>query len=640
MKKIRESFTKENAAKVTFGICAGFSILAVFAIVFFVLYRSIPAFREIGVFNFLFGKNWQPRWEEDVVSGELGYGDIFGVLPMILTTLAVTGGAVLLGGVLGIFTAVFMAFYCPKNLERTPLFKRIPILRRFPVKGFFEQVVNLLASIPSIIIGFFGLVVLVPLVQKLSPRGEGMGVLSAILVLAIMIMPTIASLAKNSMESVSKEYYEGALGLGNTKDQTVFRVMLPSAKPGILSAIILGVGRAVGETMAVMFVIGGASGKMPDSLFKPVGSLTTTIAKEMGYVSVGSVHESALIAIGFVLLVFVLFINLALNAVKKDRPGGNKLFGGRLQACGDARRKIYTYRQCGASQRVLKYLSVALSLFIAFVLLFLVGFICVKGIPHLSWHFLFGESKNGDATIFPAFVSTGMIILMTLLIALPIGIGAAVFLNEYSKKGSRFVKVVRLFIDTLSGVPSIVFGLFGMIFFCDILGFGYSLWAGSFTMVLIVLPTIIRSTEESLREVPDSMREGSLALGASKVRTVFKVVLPSALRGIVTSIILSIGRIVGESAALIYTSGSPIKMPEGYGSQGSTFSVFMYYFQQEGLALDEMYATAAVLIAIVVLLDVLVTLARRKFSGAGGEEKKGRIKGCEKFTGKAAAERS
>ena len=622
MRKLKDAITKENAAKVTFGLCAAFSIFAVFAIIVFVHYRSIPAFREVGVFNFIFGTGWKPTWEDKAWNGEYKFSDIFGVAPMIVTSFAVTGGSVLFGGLLGVFTAVFMAFYCPKNLQNVPVLKKIPILNKLPLKGIFEQIINLLASIPSIIIGFFGLVVIVPLVRDiLPPHQTGTGVLSAIIVLSIMIMPTIASLAKNSLEAASKEYYEGSLGLGNTKDQTVFRVMLPAAKSGVLSAIILGVGRAVGETIAVYFVIGGTPGNFPETLYTPVASLTTTIVLEMGYASPGSIHESALIATGFVLLVFVLLINLALNVIKRDKAGGNKLFGGKIGKH-RAAEKVYVYKQRGASQKVLKYISIVLSLFIAFVLTFLVLFICVKGIPHLNLHFLFGESRNGDETLLPAFVSTGLIIFMTLLIALPLGIGAAIFLNEYSKKGSRFVKTVRLFIDTLAGVPSIVFGLFGMIFFCNICGLGYSLWAGSFTMVLIVLPTVIRSTEESLREVPDSMREGSLALGSSKVRTIFKIVLPSALRGIVTSVILSIGRIVGESAALIYTAGSSIRMPSGYGGAGSTFAVMMYRFQVEGLAMEKMYATAVVLLAIVVILDLLVTLVQKKFARkANGEER-------------------
>lgn len=619
---VRKASTSENAAKISFGICAAFSIIAVVAIVVFVFWRSLPAFREVGLFNFLGGDVWRPSWEDRVTSGEVDYtlGDIFGISPMIVTTLALTACAAVLGSMFGIFTAVFMAFYCPKTLEHVPGLKHIPVLRKFPLKGFFEQVINLLASIPSIVIGFFGVAVLLPLVAKFAPGGEPTGLFSAMLILSLMIVPTIASLSKNSMEAVSREYYEGSLGLGNSKDQTVFRVMLPAARSGIMSAIILGVGRAVGETMAVMFVIGNSS-NMPDSFFKPIASLTTTIAKEMGYAVNGSIHQSALIAMGFILLLFVLLITGVLNFVKKDKVGGDKLFGGKIHAHRTSE-KIYTYKQCGVPQTILKYVSIALAAIVAAVLLFMIVFICVRGIPHLSFTFLFGESSNARVTLAPAFVSTLMIIFMTLLISLPLGIGAAIFLNEYSKKGSNFIKVIRLFIDALSGVPSIVFGLFGKIFFCDICGLGYSLWAGSFTMALIVLPTIIRSTEESLREVPDSMREASLALGSSKVRTIFKIVLPAALRGIVTAIILSIGRIVGESAALIYTSGTTIQMPDGYSSTGATFSVFMYVFQQEGLQMDEMYATAVVLLVIVIVLDVLVTLVQKKFDrkikGDGG----------------------
>lgn len=506
-----------------------FPIIAVVAIVVFVFWRSLPAFREVGLFNFLGGDVWRPSWEDRVTSGEVDYtlGDIFGISPMIVTTLALTACAAVLGSMFGIFTAVFMAFYCPKTLEHVPGLKHIPVLRKFPLKGFFEQVINLLASIPSIVIGFFGVAVLLPLVAKFAPGGEPTGLFSAMLILSLMIVPTIASLSKNSMEAVSREYYEGSLGLGNSKDQTVFRVMLPAARSGIMSAIILGVGRAVGETMAVMFVIGNSS-NMPDSFFKPIASLTTTIAKEMGYAVNGSIHQSALIAMGFILLLFVLLITGVLNFVKKDKVGGDKLFGGKIHAHRTSE-KIYTYKQCGVPQTILKYVSIALAAIVAAVLLFMIVFICVRGIPHLSFTFLFGESSNARVTLAPAFVSTLMIIFMTLLISLPLGIGAAIFLNEYSKKGSNFIKVIRLFIDALSGVPSIVFGLFGKIFFCDICGLGYSLWAGSFTMVLIVLPTIIRSTEESLREVPDSMREASLALGSSKVRTIFKIVLPGRI---------------------------------------------------------------------------------------------------------------
>ena len=251
---------------------------------------------------------------------------------------------------------------------------------------------------------------------------------------------------------------------------------------------------------------------------------------------------------------------------------------------------------------------------VAFVLAFIVIFVFVKGFPHLSADFLFGESGNAHTTLAPAFVSTLMLVALALLIALPLGIGAAIYLNEYAKRGSWFVKTVRLFNDTLSGVPSIIFGLFGALFFGSFMNMGYSILGGSLTMVLMILPTIIRSTEQSLSEVPDSMREASYALGAGKLKTVFSVVLPQALAGIITSVILSVGRIVGESAALIFTAGSFIRMPKGITSPGSTFAVLMYKFMSEGLEVDKCYATGTVLIIAVIILNALVALTEHCFN--------------------------
>ncbi|MBQ8427656.1 MAG: phosphate ABC transporter permease subunit PstC, partial [Clostridia bacterium] len=283
MKKERQIFDKEKTAQVLFLACAVFSVVAVFAIVFFILYRSLPALGKVGLGNFLFGDTWEPRWEDKAENGLLAYGEIFGIRNMLLTSLIVTIGAVLLGGLLGVFTAVYVTYYCPNKIRA----KKWKFLQKISPVGIFEQVVNLLSGIPSIIVGFFGLTAIIPVLRLLSPNGEGTGMLAAILVLAIMIMPTVSSLTKNSLQSLPKEYYEGSLALGNTKDQTVFRVMLPSAKKGILSALVLGVGRAIGETMAVLFVIGGASGKSPDSFFKPIGALTTAIANELGEAAFG-----------------------------------------------------------------------------------------------------------------------------------------------------------------------------------------------------------------------------------------------------------------------------------------------------------------------------------------------------------------
>lgn len=585
------AFTKENIAKVIFIAFAAFSILAVFGIVFYILYASIPAFKEIGFFHFIFGSEWSAS-----------HG-IFGILPMIVTSLVLTLLSVIIGCVLAIFTAVFIVYYCPKALKK-----------------IYVQIINLLAGIPSLIYGYFGMILLKPNLENAFGVGSGSGLLLSTIVLSIMILPTVTSLVRNSLESVPQHYYEGALALGCTKNQAVFRVLLPAARNGIIAAVILGIGRAVGETMAVQLLLGN-SVNYPTGFFLPIRSLTSNIVLEFGYSQ--GLHRQALIATGFILLLFILIINLCLWAVKKnDAVAGNSFFTRKFREGQDVS-KQFEYRKSGSIQDVLWITSYVVAAVVAVVLIAIVAFVFIKGVPHLTPDLLFGKSRNSNWTLGPAFATTGMLIIMALLFALPFGIGAAIYLNEYAKKGNKLVKVIRLFIDTLAGIPSIIFGLFGAIFFGEILGMNYSIMNGSLTLALIILPTVIRSTEQSLSEVPDSMREASYALGAGKLRTIFLVVLPQATQGIITSIILSIGRIVGESAALIYTAGMIGLMPTGYSSMGSSFAVMMYKFMSEGLEMEKAYATGAVLMIFVIILNVLVTLTERLFARDG---KKGGFK--------------
>ena len=595
MKKssVKNAVTAEKSAKILFLVCAVFSVVAVFTIVVYLLAVSVPVFRKVGIVNFLFKRVWAAN---QYLDGDRTAATSFGILPMIVSSLVVTSGAVVLGGTLGVCAAVFATYYCPKRL-----------------KGAYQQTVNLLAGIPSVVYGFFGLVVIVPLLERLFGVDVGKGTLAAILVLSLMIMPTVASVAKNSMEAVPKEYFEGALALGNTRSQAIFKVCVPAAKKGVVSALILGVGRAVGETMAVQMVVGNSINWFPIGPFQGVRTLTTHIVMEMAY-STG-LWKDGLVATGFVLLVFVLLVNLVLNLVKREKTVGERRK--RFETKSSSTQE-HVFKRGGKREEVLKYVCTVLAVFVVFVLGAMIVFVAVKGIPNLTKNFLFGKATNANATLLPALVSTLMIVAVTLLIALPLGICAAIYLNEYSKKGGRLVKIIRLFIDTLSGIPSIVFGLFGMVFFVGLLGKRCVL-AGALTMVLVVLPTVVRSTEESLREVPNSMREGSLALGASKVRTIFKIVLPSALGGIVTSIILSVGRIVGESAALIYTAGAVFPMPQGLSSQGSSFAVLMYTLTTAGktdvygqTSIGKAYATAFILLVVVAALNLLVTLLENR----------------------------
>lgn len=578
---------KEKGAKYLFFISAAFSAVAVIGIVIYLFAESLPAFKEIGIFNFLFGKLWLP--DNDLVANS----DKFGILPMIVSSLCVTGGAILIGGVIGVLLATFAVKFCPSKF-----------------KGAFTQIINLLSGIPSIIYGFVGLQVLVPIMAKISPNGTGYGILTSSIVLGIMILPTVTGIAKDALEALPTHYYDSAIALGATKAQAVYRVMLPAGKSGVVTGLVLGIGRAIGETMAVLMVCGN-SPLFPKGLFGNIRPLTTNVVTEMGYAT--GLHKQSLIATGFVLLIFILIINLSLNLLKRDKKG-IKLRKHKLIARANNISVPVNYKKTGYFASTLKYISCALAVLVIATLAFIIIYILGKGLPHLSLNFLFGKSTNGNPTLLPAFASTGLIILTTLLITLPLGIGAAIYLVEYAKKGSRIVKVIRLFTETLAGIPSIVFGLFGMIFFSEILGLGYSLLAGSFTMVLMTLPTIIRSTEESLLAVSNEQREASLALGAGKLRTIFKVVLPSALSGVATAVILSIGRIVGESAALIYTAGSSILMPRGLLDMGATFAVLIWKFSTEGRAggIENAFATASVLIIIVALLNLLVFLIKRK----------------------------
>lgn len=579
--KIAVAFEKENLARAAFVALATFSVVAVFTIIGYLFYASIPALKNTGVFAFIFGTKW---------SAKTG---VFGIWRMIVGTFTLTVCAVLLGGTLAVFTAIWLVFYCPKK-----------------IKKFYTQVINLLAGIPSIVYGLFGYKFLMPLlVDIFHPNNAGFGLLACTLVLSVMILPTITSIAKNSLESVPMHYYEGALALGSSKNQAVWKVLFPAAKSGIISAIILGIGRAVGETMAVQMIVGNGSG-YPVGAFVPFTTLTSNIVQNWGYAT--PPEQSALIADGFILLLFIFILNLSLTAVKNPKER-NKFFSRRLKESngGDT---LKNYRRTGSAQNALCIISWVIASFVAFILVFIVVFVFYKGFPHLSINFLFGESTHLNPTLTPAFVSTIMLIGLALVIALPLGIGAAIYLNEYAKKGSIFVKTVRLFIDTLAGIPSIIFGLFGMVFFVIGMNMGYSLLAGGITLALIILPTVIRSTEQSLSEVPDSMREASYALGAGKLRTIFAVVLPQAIAGIITSVILSVGRIVNESAALIFTAGSSATfIPQSYGDGSASFAVLVWKFMSNGLMVNEAYATASVLLIFVIVLNLLVSLSDKLF---------------------------
>jgi len=251
---------------------------------------------------------------------------------------------------------------------------------------------------------------------------------------------------------------------------------------------------------------------------------------------------------------------------------------------------------------LLTWLSAAM---VVFVLVIIVGYILVNGVPHIRPSLFSREFTMANQSLFPALMGTLMLVGMSLIIAVPVGVFSAIYMVEYAKRGSIFVKIVRRMTETLAGIPSIVYGLFGFIFFGVFLGWGLSLMSGTFTISMMILPLIMRTTEESLKSVPDTYREGSFGLGAGRLRTVFRIVLPSAMPGILAGIILAIGRIVGETAAIIFTLGNVARMPNNLFDTGRTLAAHMYALANEGLHPGEAHATAAVLLIVVILINAL-----------------------------------
>jgi phosphate transport system permease protein len=454
-----------------------------------------------------------------------------------------------------------------------------------------------------VVYGFFGLVILTNWIRVSFDVPTGESWLAGSILLGIMALPTIISVSEDAISSVPKEFRDGSLAVGATRWQTMSRVIVPAALSGITAAIILGTGRAIGETMAVLMVTGNAA-IIPDPIWNvlsPIRTLTGTLGIEMGEVAIGSTHYHALFGVAVVLLGITLIVNLLamviLGRIKEKNMASAKkrcripllpvhegpswhspvtrhlwwilivIISLVMLVIAGLAGFILTFLVLSVFYLIKPGISPKISQKIAFCLivasivtvLTILGIILYdiisNGLPYLTWDFLTQPPRDlgREGGIFPAIVGTLYLTLGAIAIALPLGIGAAVYLNEYTKEGCM-TRLIRTGADLLNGTPSIVFGLFGFAFLVIYLKFGVSLIAGQITLALMVLPTIIRTTEEALKSVPVSVREGSLALGATKWQTIRKVVIPPAAPGIITGTILSIGRAAGETAPILFTA--------------------------------------------------------------------------------------
>ena len=627
----RLSVLKEKTIKTVFFFTAFFAVIVVTFILLFLLRDGYPIFVEVGIIPFLFGTDWAPTAVEP----------LYGIFPLIVGTLLVTIGAIVFAVPLSIGCAIYISELASPR-----------------VKNVLKPAIELLAGIPSVVYGFFGLIVLTDFIRVAFDVPTGETWLAASILLGIMALPTIISVSEDAISAVPHEFREGSLAIGATRWQTISRVIVPAALSGIAAAIILGIGRAIGETMAVMMVAGNAA-VIPDPIWNvlsPIRTLTATLGIEMGEVSVGSEHYSALFGIAVVLLIITLIINFSAVAILRHLK--------EWRAARSDRKPIIPTSVYEPLKRIAQmFLIAALVIFlftaspwyiasaillalgawyfgkdrlsrrnterIAFgfiraaavivlaILVIILGYIIINGLPALSWEFLTQPPKDlGRAGgIYPAIVGTLYLVAGAILIALPLGVGAAIYLVEYTREG-RVTRLIRTGVDLLNGTPSIVFGLFGFAFIVLYLTVGVSLLAGQITLALMILPTVIRTTEESLKNIPQSLREGSFALGATQWQTISRVVIPPAVPGIVTGAILCIGRAAGETAPIMFTavvfSSRFLPTSEFQPVMALPYHLFILATNVPGASTNQ-YGTALVLLILVVGMYAIAIVIRTHF---------------------------
>src|SRR5579883_143931 len=571
-------------------------ILFVLLIVALLSLQAWPAIRGLGV-SMVASSNWDPTHDQ------------FGGLPFVYGSIVTSLLAMLIAVPLGVGTATFLAEVAPSWLRRGGSF-----------------LVELLAAIPSVVYGFWGIYFLAPNVQQLfnllgGPNVGGKGLFSAGLILAIMIVPYIAAVSYDVCQAVPRAQREGALALGATRWQTIWGVVLPYARPGIIGGCFLALGRAIGETMAVTMLIGNT----PVVEMLPFGrgnTIPSLLATELPS-SNSLMEDSALIEMSLFLFVLTILMNslarvLIWSVGRPARKGVRNRFLCSLVQRSKVIREPKRERKRFLTPSVANHLMtgvLGLCLVLTCIPLFLIlGYITYRGAGSLSWDFFTklprpqGEAGGGLAN---ALVGSGILVGIATLLALPIGLLSAIFLSEF--RTSRLTPVVRFFGELLGGVPSIVIGTFVYAFVrlfiqADILHprEQFSGWAGAFALAILMVPILMRASEESLKLVPQTLRSASYALGAHQWQTVLRVIVPAALPAIITGAFLAIARIAGETAPLLMTAFGNDKWAFSPSDKMGFLPLYIYSYSMSGDPIFEKQAWAAalVLLAFVMFLNV------------------------------------
>ena len=475
------------------------------------------------------------------------------------------------------------------------------------VKETLKVVIELLAAIPSVVWGFIGLTVMSRLIVKYTGAPVGVNVLNGGIILALMSVPIIVSIGEDALKAVPDSYREAGLALGATRWQLVWRVLLPAAKNGLLAAVLLGVGRGVGETMAVLMATGHAV-HIPHSIFDSVRTLTANIAAELGEAPAGSDHYRVLFLIGVLLFLMTFVVNLTADLIVR----------------GIRRKMMFTetpqVRRKLRQERIAKWAFFGMAASMIIPLMLIIGYLVQRAWPSLSLSFLVDVPVHGmkEGGIWPALVGTIYLVVISLAVSAPVGVLAAVYLNEYARD-NWFNRIINLAVINLAGVPSIVHALFGLGAFVYAARFGYSIISASLTLAIMTLPVIIASTREALASVPRSFREACWNVGATRWQTIKAVVLPNSISGILTGIILQVSRAAGETAPIMFTGAVFFKavqkgdlFPYSLREQCMALSMHLYTLatQVPGVKESIPFATAVVLLGSVLLVNATAIVVR------------------------------
>jgi len=597
---------KEKSIVLLLFSSASIAIVVSIAIIYTLLEGSYSFFTDpaVNFFDFIFGTRWIPS----------GNNPSFGILPLLSGTILIAGGALLIGAPIGIGSALYLSQFASKR-----------------IRSIVKPIIEVLAGIPSIVYGFFALIIISPIFRDLFGASY-FNAASAIVVMSIMVLPIIVSISDDSMKAVPNHLKESSLALGATKWETSTKVVMPAASSGIIASILLGLARALGETMVVTL----AAGSVANLTFNPLNEVQTMTAY-IAQVATGDIPPgvavSAAFAVGLVLFLITYAINTIASKVVIRIKSGSK---SKIKKRKRDKKIIYNFilifnkvltslfKKFLSTIKIRKKLTleiryrkqrrgkIIVSLCLIFAIIFLIYLltnIITKGIDGLSIQFLtsFPSYKPDLAGIFPVLIGSIYLMLLTMLFAAPLGVGAAIYLNEFARD-SRYTRFLRRIIQNLAGVPSIVFGLMGLTIFVRVLNFGPSLLSGSLILTIMVLPIVVVATEEALKSIPKSFRDGALGIGSTRWQTVRHHVLPNATPGIMTGIILSLSRAIGETAPILFIGAVFAKtIPSSIFDGFLALPLTIFYWTRHPKLEFQTLAASTIIIVLLILFIMNIT---------------------------------